>query len=69
MCPAVDHLVMHQAPVEIREHHLCLRRHGCSHVVLAYEFCLGPSRLSNHIRVMKSAWCSRLRRPRWGRAR
>ena len=36
MCPAVDHLVMHQAPVEIREHRLRLRRHGCSHVVLAY---------------------------------
>jgi len=30
---------------------------------------LAPSRQSNRIKVMKSAWCSRSRRPGWRRAR
>ena len=37
MCPEVECLVMHRAPAEIREHRLCLRRHGCSFVVRACE--------------------------------
>ena len=34
---AVERLVKHRAPAGIREHRLCLRRRGCSFVVLAYE--------------------------------
>lgn len=30
LCPAVECLVVHRAPAEIREHRLCLRRHVCS---------------------------------------
>src|SRR5215469_2430064 len=39
VCPAVECLITHQAPVEIREHCRCLHRHGCSFVVvvLVYE--------------------------------
>src|SRR6266851_7325637 len=34
---AIEYLVVRRAPVEVREHRLCLRRHVCSFVVLAHE--------------------------------
>ena len=49
---------------EIRGHGLCLRRRGCSFVVLAYELPYARRGLPNHVKVMKSASCSRSHRSR-----